>query len=383
VDERSPTFARGRTTTPRAELDPAPDHTGSCSVGARVGQIAATQQQLSFWGVKTILQQRQDRLQSTPVPGAPGSGVLGYASSPSATGADALGRANTSTKDNPLASYGATEAAAPSSPVWGTWVQGLGDSEHDAALSATDTARSSTTYTAQAGFDRTQQAVLSSDDALVLGVVSSWTSTRTGFEGSATKLRLQGPGVGLYSEYVRGGFSTDLTTKVDFLDLTEDFAGQAPDEPAKIVNAGVSGNLQYKITGKNNFFLEPTAGFSLTHTGFTSGAEALGLTDAYTLRLQTGGRVGTTLDLGEGTSVDASFKALLYGNAIAQGTSVVTSDALASAITPSDEGLVRGELDPEICFNLPHDFSLTLSGQYRFGRDLSAGSAGINLRKQW
>jgi hypothetical protein len=51
-------------------------------------------------------------------------------------------------------------------------------------------------------------------------------------------------------------------------------------------------------------------------------------------------------------------------------------------------GQVRAEtltvqLDPELCFNLPRDYSLTFSGQYRFGRDLSGGSAAINLRKQW
>ena len=350
-----------------------------------LGQIAAAQQQLSFWGVKTILQQKQDRLQSTPIPGAAGPNSLGYASSPFTTGPDALGYANKPRKDHPLASpfYDAARTGAPANPVWGAWVQGLGDIERDSALSPADTTHSTNTYTVQAGLDRTQQAVLSSDDALVLGIVSSWTSTHTSFDGSPTKLHLLGPGVGLYGEYVKGGFSADVTTKVDFLNLTEDFAGLAPNESIEIVNAGLSGNVQYKIAGKNGSFVEPTAGLSLTHTGFGSGADELGLTDAYTLRLQTGARVGTTWDLGHEVSVDASFKALVYANAIAQGTSVVTSDTLASAIAPSDEVLVRGELDPEISFNLPDNYSATFSGQYRFGRALSGGAAEINLRKQW
>lgn len=346
------------------------------------GQIAAAQQQLSFWGIKTMLQQKQDQLQSTPIAHAANPVALGYASAPAA-GADAY--ASKSGKENPLRSplYDSTGTAAPPNPVWGAWVQGLGDTERDSALSAADITHSSSTYTAQAGLDRTQQAVLSSDDALVLGIVSSWTSTRTGFEGSATKLNLLGPGVGLYSEYVKGGFSTDLTTKFDFLNLMEDFAGLAPNQSINVLNAGVSGNVQYKIMGANNSFVEPTAGLSLTHTGFGSGADALGLTDAYTLRLQTGARIGTTWNLGDQVSVDADFKALAYSDAIAQGTSVAESGAFSSVITPSDEGLVRGELDPEICFNLPQDYSMTVSGQYRFGRDLSGGSLGVNFRKQW
>lgn len=345
------------------------------------GQIAASQQQLSFWGIKTILQQKQDHLQSMPIAHAASSIALGYASA-MAAGADSY--ASKSDKKNPLGSlYDSAGTAAPSNPVWGAWVQGLGDTERDSALSSADITHSSATYAAQAGLDRTQQAVLSSDDALVLGIVSSWTNTRTGFDGSATKLSLLGPGVGLYGEYVRGGFSTDLTTKFDFLNLTEDFAGLAPNQSIDVLNAGVSGNVQYKFMTADKSFVEPTAGFSLTHTGFGSGAEALGLTDAYTLRLQTGARIGTNWALSDEVSVDADFKALVYGNTIAQGTSVAESGAFSSVITPSDEGLVRGELDPEICFNLPHDYSMTVSGQYRFGRALSGGSAGVNFRKQW
>ena len=349
---------------------------------ANLGQIAAAQQQQSFWGIKTVLQQKQDRLQSTPVPPGATTAPLGYASSPLV--ADAGSTANHPHKDNPLASPLYDDAApAPKSPVWGTWVQGLGDTEHDGALSPADTAHSTNTYTVQAGLDRTQQALFAANDALVIGVVGSWTSTHTGFEGSAAKLHLTGPGAGLYSEYVRGGFSTDLTTKLDFLNLTEDYGGLAPNQFIKILNAGASGNVQYKFTGTANSFFEPTAGFSLTHTGFGTGASALGLQDAYTVRLQTGARVGTTWDLGHGASLDASFKALVYGDAVAQGTSITGSGALVSVITPSDAGLVRGELDPELCFNLPNDYSVTFSGQYRFGHELSGGSAGINLRKQW
>jgi hypothetical protein len=362
---------------------PGPPVPAVCPI-QNVGHIIAAEQQQSFWGIKTILQQKQDQLQSTPRPGAASATISGYMPSSLAEDADSLSYADKAQKSNPLASplYDAVSTPAPAPPVWGGWVQGLGDEEHDGMLSSTDTAHFNQTATVQAGLDRTQQGVLASEDAAVLGVVSSWTSTHTTFQGSATKLLLTGPGVGIYGEYVKGGFSTDLTTKFDFLSMTEDFAGSMPNETVGILNAGVSGNVQYKFSGDNNNFIEPTAGFSLTHTGFNGGA-ALGFEDAYTVRLQAGGRVGTTWDVGHDVSIDGSFKALIYGDAVAQGTSVSGVGTLASAITPSDTGLVRGELDPEIAFNLPKDYSVTLSGQYRFGRELSGGSAGINLRKQW
>ncbi len=200
-------------------------------------------------------------------------------------------------------------------------------------------------------------------------------------------MNLSGPGVGVYTEYVKGGFSTDLTAKFDFLQLLQDFASTAPNLSINVLNAGLSGNAQYKITGflyKDTNFIEPTVGFSLTHTSFDNGT-ALGLEDAYTVRLQGGARIGTTWDAGNGISIDSSLKALVYGDAIAQGTSITpaTTSFAPSSLTPSDTGLFHLELDPELCFNLPHNYSLALSGQFRYGQAIVGGSAGINLRKQW
>jgi hypothetical protein len=356
-----------------------------------IGQIAAAQQQQSFWGINTILQQKRDQLQNTPIPGAASSRISGFASSNFE--GDTLGYADKPQKSNPLASplYDAAPSAAPANPVWGTWVQGLADSEHDNALATTDVGHINNTYTAQAGVDRTQQAVLSSDDALVLGMVSSWTSSHVSYENSPTTMNLMGPGIGVYTAYVKGGFSTDVTAKFDFLQMSLDFAGSAPNTSIGITNAGLNGNVQYKFTGPNNGFFEPTMGFSLTHTGFGSAAAALNLEDAYTVRLQAGARLGTTWQGNDGTSVDANLKVLAYGNAIAQGTSVagaatfagLPATPLTSPLSPSDGGLVRAELDPVLCFNLADNYSVTLSGQLRMGRDLMGESAGINIRKQW
>jgi hypothetical protein len=358
--------------------------------GRDIGHIAAVQQQQSFWGINQMLQIKRDQLQATPVNHATGSQISGYDSSRFDDPADSLSYASSPQKKNPLANlYNAAPAETPANPVWGTWLQGLGDWEHDRPLAITDFAHSTSTYTGQGGVDYTKQGILSADDALVLGLVSSWMNGHTGYHLSPVTLDLSGPGIGLYTEYVRGGFSTDVTVKVDFLQMREDFAGTAPNVLDGLVNQGVSGNAQYKFTGfmgSDKSFIEPTAGFSLTHTSFASpGAHSL--EDAYTVKLQAGARIGTTWDLGSGVSVDANLKALIYGDAIAQGTSVAgASDAVFTfntPISPTDAGYVRGELDPELCFNLPDNYSLTLSGQLRYGQAIYGGSAGVNLRKQF
>jgi hypothetical protein len=352
-----------------------------------IAQIASSQQQQSFWGINQMLQQKRDQLQYTPAGGATaGPKVSGFAASDLDGEGNALSYADQSRKGNPLAStlYDAAEPPAQATPVWGVWAQGLGDWEHGNPLSATDLGHFSSSYTAQAGLDRTMQGVLSKDDALVLGIVSSWTSSHVSYDNMPTKLQLLGPGIGVYTEYVRGGFSTDVTAKFDFLGMTQDFGGSQPNASVNVLNAGVSGNAQYKFTGENNNFLEPTVGFSLTHTGFGSGGAALDLEDTYTVRLQAGARAGTTWYVGHDVTIDTNLKALVYGDAVAQSSSAGGPiGGIIVPLAPSDAGLVRGELDPEISFNLPDKYSVTLSGQVRFGEAIVGGSAGVNLRKQW
>ena len=345
-----------------------------------VGQVAASQQQLSFSGVNTVLQQRRDQLQGTLGSRAPSSSISGYAASEFDTDTEALGYASQSQKTNPLV-YKAAPTPPPS-PSWAVWAQGLGSWEHDDALSATDIAHFISTSAAQVGLDRTWQHLMSSDDALVLGVVSSWTGSNVSYDNSPATMQLTGPGVGAYGMYVKGGFSVDVTPKIDFLQLNQDLAGLGRNASVGITNAGVSGNVQYKVTWATNNFVEPTAGFSFTRTMFGSGSSAFpDLEDASTLRLQAGARLGTTWQVG-GISVDASLKALVYEDVIAQGTSIAAS-AFGAAIAPTDQGLLRGELDPQLCFNLADGYSVTLSGNLHFGEGVLGGSAALNLRKQW
>jgi Autotransporter beta-domain len=351
------------------------------AINQSVGQIAASQQQQSFWGVQMMLQQRRDQLQGTSGGRATSSGISGYSSSDFDT--DALAYSDQSQKTNPLASpvYKAAPQPTPASPAWGTWVQGLGNWERDNPLSANDIGRFTSTYAVQAGLDRTWQGLTSTDDALVVGVVSSWTNSHVTYDNTPTTLRLVGPGVGVYAMYLKGGFSTDLTTKFDFLQMLQDYAGVAPNALVGITNAGVSGNVQYKFTWAKNNFLEPTAGFSFTRTMFGGGSPGLDLQDSSTLRFQAGARLGTTWEV-NGISIDSSLKALVYGNALVSGTSIAAS-VLGAAITPTDQGLVRGELDPSMCFNLANGYSVTLSGSVFFGQAVLGGSAALNLRKQW
>jgi Autotransporter beta-domain len=352
---------------------------------AQIGQIAASQQQLSFWGVQQILQGRRDQLQGTLGGGRATSSVSGYAAPDFDQTFGALGYSSQAQGSNPLASpvYKAPPAPAPTmstGPSWAAWTQGLGDWEHRDAIGSTEMGRFTHTVAAQAGVDATWKGLAAADDAFVFGFVGSFMDTHVSTDGTTTKTRMTGSGVGIYGTAVKGGFSADMTTKFDFLELTSDFGSPPTAGAINLTNAGVSGNIQYKQDLTTTAFVEPTGGFSFTRAMFGSGAAGDGLTDASTVRLQAGARWGGTWTV-NGISIEPSLKTLVYSNVIADGSSATT--AVAASISPTDVGKVRGEADPSVNFDLGDGYSASLSGLVRFGNGLQGGSANINIRKQW
>jgi len=281
---------------------------------------------------------------------------------------------------NPLYKGPPAAPAVAAGPTWATWVEGVGDWEKRSALNANDIGRTQATYGVHAGLDATWKNTLLPGDFIVAGLVTNWTSSRISLTDTSTTLRLEGPGVGLYSMYINGGFSADLVGKLDFLTLKEDFAGLAPNGSIGVTNAGVSGNVQYK----NKFgasFLEPTVGFSFTRTMFGDNAALMGLQDGSTLRLQAGARFGTAFTV-NGISFEPTLALLAYSNVIADGTSVATVP-VAVPVTPTDKGLVRGEVDPELNLDFNNGYSAYVRGSVRFGSELVGGSAKVGLRKQF
>ncbi len=347
----------------------------------QIGQIAASQQQLSFSTVAGVLRTRRDQLQG-PLGSQsnPTSPLMGYSTFNLDDSFAALGYASRAEKNPPLYKAPPAAPAVAAGPSWATWVEGVGDWEKRRALDANDIGRTQDTYGVHAGLDGTWKNAWLPGDYVVAGLVTNWTSTRINLTGSPATLRLEGPGVGLYSLYINGPFSADIVGKFDFLNLKEDFAGLAPNGSIGVTNAGVSGNVQYK----NKFgasFLEPTMGFSFTRTMFGDNAALMGLQDGSTLRLQAGARFGTVFDV-NGISFEPTLALLAYSNVIADGTSVNTLP-IPVPVTPTDKGLVRGEVDPELNLDFNNGYSAYVRGSVRFGSELVGGFAKVGLRKQF
>jgi outer membrane autotransporter protein len=290
------------------------------------------------------------------------------------------------------ASYGKAvyyKAAPPGPPPWAAWAQGMGDWERRGALNANDFARSQSTYGTQGGFDYLWRQVIAPGDYFVTGLFGSFMSSRAGFSTLPFGVRVEGPGAGAYAMWINGGLSTDVTARGDFFNVVEDFAGVTPSLSLRVSAPGVSENIQYKYW-LNGFggptFFEPTMGYMYTRALFDGSGAAFGLKDATTLRLQAGARIGSVFDL-NGTRVVSTLTALVYDNTIQRGTALSTNPTLPIGVVlplvPTDQGLLRGEVIPELNFYFGNGLSAFLQGGVRFGREMVGGTAKVGLMREW
>jgi hypothetical protein len=361
------------------------------NVVPQVGAIVATQQQSSFGTIASVLRGRRDALGG----GIPGGvrplspAVWGYAPADSDGSPGALGYAAPAAQNNPL--YAIPVAPPPviaNGPTWATWVEGLGDWEKRNPLNSLDVGRTQSTYSTHAGLDATWANPFLGGDYVVAGLVGNYTSTRVDLTGLPASLRLEGPGGGFYAMYLNGGFSIDAAAKVDFVNLKEDFSGLIAEgftlttvgNTIDITNVGFAGNVQYK----NKFswgFIEPTMGFAFTHTMFGNNAAAMGLQDASTLKVQAGARFGGAFQV-NGVSVEPNLGLLAYSNVIADGTTLAVLGA-PTQDPPTDKGLVRAEVNPELNFGFDNGYSAYIRGSVRAGTELVGGSVKAGVRKEF
>src|ERR1700674_1621903 len=280
---------------------------GSSNVACNVGlqSIASSTRQASQAGLTAVQGQLttiRDNIQKRLA--AQTGRPLGYAeeSTDQSLGyADKAGRAAA----NPLYTKAPPPATAASAGL-AVWSQLYGDYEQRSGIiNGIDTGRITRTGGLVAGVDKVFTNVLGAD-ALVVGLLTGDMASRvSNFDGSFS--RITGPSIGYYSVWIfGGGFSTDSTFKVDFLNVNQ----TPPAGPA--VGFGLTNySSAYNINRKIDFtgwWVEPTAGVVYTRSVWNGAGHAIGLTDGNDFRVQAGSRFGTTFEWAR-ASVDATLTA--------------------------------------------------------------------------
>jgi hypothetical protein len=293
---------------------------------------------------------------------------------------------------------------APSAPAGGI--------PNALALNSTSHAHS---WGVVAGGDVTVRNVWGADDGLIAGLLTGYISSHVQLSTTSTSstpdqvgngaatlnANLRGPTVGAYLTYFNGGFSADLTFKVDFLSTDVDFTdslaysinfdpifGQVHAQPTSFSGSGSTnldnyttvGNLNYRFPLAGALWMEPTAGFQYTAAVYSSGAAALGLADGHIFRIQGGSRFG--IDYYSGTTrITPVLTALAYDDVNVSGGFVSGGVFSTVPVVLADEGKLRGVGILALKIDNGHGFSAFIQGDVYGGEDLIGygGKAGIRF----
>jgi hypothetical protein len=259
----------------------------------------------------------------------------------------------------------------PSGVQFAIWGQGFADQEkRTETLLGADVGRTTTTYGGLGGFDATFSNFMGFGGTSVFGVLGGATQSNIRNADGSTS-RVEGPGVGFYSVYVKGAFSFDTVDKIDFFTLDRWQTG-APVLTLGLTNYTSAANVNYRFDLPKNWWFEPTAGLSYTSTRWDSASKILGFQDGEAFRLQAGSRVGTSTVWGN-TTVEGTLTGLAYSDVVINGGSIAV--AAGSPMVPTDEGKVFGQGIGKLNFLWTPKLSSYVEGEVR-GRDGVIGYAG-------
>ena len=122
-----------------------------------------------------------------------------------------------------------------------------------------------------------------------------------------SQVKFSVPFVGLYGVLTRGQFSTDLTVRHSWYDMSvRNLSVGLVDGKFDGQSDNVNGSVSYLIPFANNYFIEPTANLSYTRSTFSNlqvatgavGSQMLTFNSVYSLLGRAGARVGTSFVYG-------------------------------------------------------------------------------------
>jgi hypothetical protein len=309
----------------------------------------------------------------------------------------ALGYAdpNGSRSRNPLYTKVPPAQAAPAPTLLYTlWSSGNGAEVRQSGFFnsggvGTNLASTTSSYVGLGGIDFLRSQFIFNGDYLLFGVLGGDAYTHSS-AASGTTTDVTAPTVGAYAAYILGGFSTDFAFTTSFMGLnTANSLAPVTIANMSITSYSYAYNLNYRFNFTNNWWLEPTVGFTYFDQVWGDAEHALGFTDGRTTRVQGGLRAGTWFMWGQ-TRVEPTLTGLAYSDVSVHGGTVFAGGVPGSpffgmaAPFPTDQGEVWGKGIAKVNFVFSPNFSAYVEGEV-YGTngavDLRgyAGTVGLRL----
>jgi hypothetical protein len=332
-----------------------------------IGLIAQQAMQPGLIAVQSQIQNIRDRLQRREAPASP---PIAFAAEPTESPDSPWSAlAYNAVRDSKSPIFKAPPQPAPApGPKLGVWGTGYGDWEtRRGNFGLIDIGRTGRTGGGIGGVDLTFRNITSATDAFVVGIIGGAMSSRvTNNDGSIAQI--DAPSTGVYATYVNGGFSTDVTFKVDFIDVSSRPPGIA-ETRLHLDNYSTAANLNYKFEFNPSWF-EPTVGVVVSRTIWDDESAAQGFTNGRSVRVQGGARYGTSWLWGA-VRVEPTVMGLIYSDVTIDGGTLVS---IISPLVPTDEGKLFALGNGKINLDFGNGWSANAEGEVR-GRTGVLGTA--------
>ena len=180
----------------------------------------------------------------------------------------------------------------------------------------------------QTGIDFGKRDLLSQGDILVFGILGGWVHGDVDFDGVNRQFNMSGAQAGAYATYLKGGLFVDTLFKADILkheQQTVEFPGSLD-----ATSFGVRTDTGYRFGSfRGGAFIEPLATIGVIWSDledFTLGGNHVNFDSDPNVRGRLGLRVGTSMPVWTGTTMEPFVIGSVWGNLSGQQTASVTSN---------------------------------------------------------
>ena len=237
----------------------------------------------------------------------------------------------------------------------------------------------------QGGIDLGKRGLLSDNDILVFGALGGFIHSDLDYDAINRLFSFDGGQVGGYATYLRGGLFVDTLVNVHLMEVDTRTLGFPNSLDATTI--GVRTDSGYRFGSFNGgAFIEPLATISVNWAdinGFTLGGNKVSFDDDPNVRGRLGLRVGTSMPVWTGTTMEPFVIGSLWGNLTDDNQATLVSTGTTFKLE-DDLQDVWGEVSAGMnFFNPSANTSVFAKVDVTFGDDLDGVGGKAGMRVSW
>jgi autotransporter family porin len=238
----------------------------------------------------------------------------------------------------------------------------------------------------QSGIDLGKRGLLSENDILIFGALGGFVHADLDYDAITRAFDYQGGQVGGYATYLRGGLFVDTLVNVHLMEID---TGRSLGFPSSLdaTTVGVRTDSGYRFGSFNGgAFIEPLATIAVDWAdidGFSLGGNKVSFDDDANVRGRLGLRVGTSMQLWTGTTMEPFVIGSLWGNLSDDNQATLVSTG-TTFILKDDLQDVWGEVSAGVnFFNPSANTSVFAKLDVTFGDDIDGVGGKAGMRVSW